>query len=166
MEKVKMLSVKDVADTLDISENTVRRWITEGKIKGLKFGRQWRFKPSDLSAWLEHGDQAYAIVAQAASSSLSALTMPISAKAQDLILEVVIEPDEDVYHAYCPILDGCHSSGDTVAEAFNNIQEAVRLHLEVMIEDGEAIPGIGIVDSINRLNLVFKVIKPATVAAK
>jgi len=143
MGKVKMLSVKDVADTLSISENTVRRWIAEGKIKGLKFGRQWRFKPSDLSAWLEHGDQY---------------------KTQDFILEVVIEPDEDVYHAYCPTMDGCHSSGDTEAEAFRNIQEAARLHLEVMIEDGEAVPGVGIVDSIDRLNLVFKVIEPAKVA--
>jgi predicted RNase H-like HicB family nuclease len=62
--------------------------------------------------------------------------------AEILRVYVIIEPDEDVYHAYCPILRGCHSSGDTEAEAFNNIQEAVRLHLEVMIEDGKAIPGI------------------------
>lgn len=62
--------------------------------------------------------------------------------AEILRVDVIIEPDEDVYHAYCPILRGCHSSGDTEAEAFNNIQEAVRLHLEVMIEDGKAIPGI------------------------
>jgi len=62
--------------------------------------------------------------------------------AKILRVEVIIEPDEDVYHAYCPILRSCHSSGDTEAEAFNNIQEAVRLHLEVMIEDGKAIQGI------------------------
>jgi len=59
-----------------------------------------------------------------------------------LKVDVIIEPDEDVYHAYCPVLVGCHSLGDTEAEAFGNIQEAVRLHLEVMIEDGKAIPGI------------------------
>ena len=58
MEKETMLSIKDVAKTLSISENTVRRWIAEGKIKGLKFGRQWRFRPSDMAQWLEHGDQA------------------------------------------------------------------------------------------------------------
>jgi predicted RNase H-like HicB family nuclease len=74
-----------------------------------------------------------------------------------LKVDVVIEPDEDVYHAYCPVLEGCHSSGDTETEAFENIQEAVRLHLEVMIEDGKPIPGIGVLDSINQLNLVFDI---------
>jgi len=73
-----------------------------------------------------------------------------------LKLEVVIEPDDDVYHAYCPVLRGCHSSGDTREEAFGNIQEAVKIHLEVMIEDGEEIPGIGTMDDIDQLNLVFK----------
>jgi predicted RNase H-like HicB family nuclease len=72
------------------------------------------------------------------------------------ILDVVIKPDKDAYHAYCPMLVGCHSSGDTETEAFENIQEAVRLHLEVMIKDGKIVPSIGIVDSIDQLNLVFK----------
>ncbi|MEK7398738.1 MAG: type II toxin-antitoxin system HicB family antitoxin [Candidatus Poribacteria bacterium] len=69
--------------------------------------------------------------------------------AKEYVIEVVIEPDEDVYHAYCPILRGCHTWGHTEEEAFRFIQEAVRLHLEDMIDDGEIVPGVGIVDSIN-----------------
>ncbi len=57
MQKERMLSVKDVAETLSISESTVRRWITEGKLSALKFGRQWRFRPSDIQGWTEHGDR-------------------------------------------------------------------------------------------------------------
>jgi predicted RNase H-like HicB family nuclease len=68
---------------------------------------------------------------------------------QGTCFEVVIEPDEDVYHACCPVLRGCHTWGHNEAEAFQFIQEAVRLHLEDMIEDGESIPEIGIADSIN-----------------
>jgi excisionase family DNA binding protein len=56
MEKERMLSVKDVAETLNISRSTVIRWLTEGKIKGLKFGRQWRFRTADISTWFEHGE--------------------------------------------------------------------------------------------------------------
>ena len=56
MEREKMLSVKEVTETLNISRNTVIRWIAEGRIKALKFGRQWRFRPSDISQWLEHGE--------------------------------------------------------------------------------------------------------------
>jgi len=53
---------------------------------------------------------------------------------------VVIEPDEHGFHAYVPALPGCHSFGDTVEEAQGNIHEAMELHVETMIEDGEAVP--------------------------
>ncbi|MEW5941603.1 MAG: type II toxin-antitoxin system HicB family antitoxin [Chloroflexota bacterium] len=57
---------------------------------------------------------------------------------------VVIEPDEQGFHAYVPALPGCHSFGDTVEEAQANILEAMELHVETMIEDGAPMPGIGI----------------------
>ncbi len=53
---------------------------------------------------------------------------------------VVIEPDEHGFHAYVPALPGCHSFGDTVEEAQANIQEAMELHIEAMVEDGESVP--------------------------
>ncbi len=53
---------------------------------------------------------------------------------------VVIEPDEDAFHAYVPALLGCHSFGNTVEEARTNIEEAIALHIECMREDGELIP--------------------------
>ena len=53
---------------------------------------------------------------------------------------VVIEPDEDVFHAYVPTLPGCHTFGDTVEEARANIAEAITLHIESIQEDGEPIP--------------------------
>ncbi|HKY99972.1 MAG TPA: type II toxin-antitoxin system HicB family antitoxin [Rhabdochlamydiaceae bacterium] len=53
---------------------------------------------------------------------------------------VVIEPDEQGYHAYVPALPGCHSFGDTVEEAQTNILEAIEVHVETMLEDGEVVP--------------------------
>ena len=53
---------------------------------------------------------------------------------------VVIEPDEDVFHAFVPALPGCHTFGMTVDEARANIAEAMQLHIESMQEDGEPIP--------------------------
>jgi predicted RNase H-like HicB family nuclease len=53
---------------------------------------------------------------------------------------VVIEPDERGYHAFAPSLPGCHSFGDTVEEAQVNILEAIEVHVESMIEDGEPVP--------------------------
>ncbi len=53
---------------------------------------------------------------------------------------VVIEPDEKGYHVFVPALPGCHSFGDTVEEAQTNILEAIEVHVESMIEDGEPVP--------------------------
>ncbi len=53
-----MLTIQEVAETLRVSDSTVRRWVAEGKIEGLKFGRQWRFKSAEISRWLERGDLA------------------------------------------------------------------------------------------------------------
>jgi len=53
---------------------------------------------------------------------------------------IVIEPDEPGFHAFVPLLPGCHSHGDTLDEARTNIAEAIELHVESMIEDGEDIP--------------------------
>jgi len=53
---------------------------------------------------------------------------------------VVIETDEDAFHAYVPTLPGCHTFGATVEETRVNIAEAIALHVESMLEDGESIP--------------------------
>jgi predicted RNase H-like HicB family nuclease len=53
---------------------------------------------------------------------------------------VVIEPDEDSYHAYVPSLPGCHSFGATLDEAHANILEAISLYIEGLVEDGEPVP--------------------------
>jgi len=53
---------------------------------------------------------------------------------------IVIEPDEDKFHAFVPALPGCHTFGDTIDEARANIAEAIQLHVSSMKEDGEEIP--------------------------
>ena len=44
------------------------------------------------------------------------------------------------FHAYCPALKGCHSQGDTLDEAIDNIREAVEAYLESVAAHGEPIP--------------------------
>ena len=61
------------------------------------------------------------------------------------IFSIVIEEDafqdgRKAYHAYCPGLKGCHTWGYTYHEALINIQEAVQLYIEDVIEAGEPIP--------------------------
>lgn len=55
-------------------------------------------------------------------------------------LSVVVQKDADGYFAFCPELQGCYSQGDTYEEVMENIKDAIRLHLEDRIKNGEEIP--------------------------
>jgi len=57
---------------------------------------------------------------------------------------VLLSPGEDGYIvAEVPSLPGCVSQGRTRDEALANIQEAVALYEEVLVERGEAVSGEG-----------------------
>jgi predicted RNase H-like HicB family nuclease len=65
------------------------------------------------------------------------------------LFRVVIEPDEDVWHARVPQLEsrGAATWGNTREEALRNIQEVARMIIEEMLEDDEPIPaGVGVYD--------------------
>ncbi len=53
---------------------------------------------------------------------------------------VVIEKADQNYSAYVPDLPGCIATGDTLEEVEVEIGEAIRLHIEGMLEDGLAVP--------------------------
>lgn len=55
---------------------------------------------------------------------------------------IAIEPGtkSSAWGVAVPDLPGCFSAGDTLDEAMENAREAIDLHVETMIEDGENIP--------------------------
>jgi predicted RNase H-like HicB family nuclease len=53
---------------------------------------------------------------------------------------IVIEKAGTNYSAYCPDLPGCVATGKTQEETERNMHEAVKMHIEGMIEDKIAIP--------------------------
>ena len=48
--------------------------------------------------------------------------------------------EEGGYLAVCPVLQGCHAEGNTIAEAMDNVQDVARVLLELMAEDGMPVP--------------------------
>ncbi|HNR58439.1 MAG: type II toxin-antitoxin system HicB family antitoxin [Methanothrix sp.] len=55
----------------------------------------------------------------------------MSAEVRKLHLPIIIEIDEDGYYiASCPQFKGCHSYGETVDEALENIREVALMCLE------------------------------------
>ena len=55
-------------------------------------------------------------------------------------VEVIVEPDEIGFHAYCPALKGLHTCGDTEEEALRNARDAAIAFLQSSIKHGDTIP--------------------------
>jgi excisionase family DNA binding protein len=53
MKTLNLLTVEEVAALLRVDEATVRRWLRDGELAGLKVGRAWRIHESALQAFLE-----------------------------------------------------------------------------------------------------------------
>lgn len=53
---------------------------------------------------------------------------------------IVVEPDDNGFHAYCPALRGLHVGGETKEEAVKTAQEAVILYLKSLLKHNEPIP--------------------------
>ena len=54
-----VLTVKQVAEYLQVNERTVYRMASANKLPAFKVGGSWRFKQSELEHWIEdHHNQA------------------------------------------------------------------------------------------------------------
>ena len=53
MEQDTLLNVKQVAQYLQLKPSTIYSWAQGGRIPAFKIGRTWRFRRTDLDAWLE-----------------------------------------------------------------------------------------------------------------
>ncbi len=58
---------------------------------------------------------------------------------------VVVEKDENGYFAYVPELQGCYTQGSTFEDTMSNIKDAIKLHVEDRVENGEPVPSADMV---------------------
>jgi len=52
-----ILNVEEAAAFLKTSKPTFYRWLKDGRVKGFKVGREWRFYMSDLVNFMESSDR-------------------------------------------------------------------------------------------------------------
>ncbi len=55
-------------------------------------------------------------------------------------IRIIIEPDGNEFHAYCPALKGLHTCGATQKEALHNAKDAIISYLTSTIKHGDPIP--------------------------
>jgi predicted RNase H-like HicB family nuclease len=48
---------------------------------------------------------------------------------------VIVHKSEHGYDVHCPLFPGCHSQGETVEEALENIKDAILTYLEMISEE-------------------------------
>ena len=58
------------------------------------------------------------------------------------VFRIVVEPDEDAWLAYSPVLKdrGGATWGVTVDESIENIRQVIQITVESMIDHGEPVP--------------------------
>lgn len=68
-------------------------------------------------------------------------------KTRDYKFMAVIKPaEEGGFYAYCPLLHGCVTQGETYAETVANIEDAIKGYVEVMIEVGDPVPSEALIE--------------------
>lgn len=52
MPDEQLMSIKGVIDFLKINQTTIDAWAQRGTLPGYKLDHTWRFRPSEIEAWL------------------------------------------------------------------------------------------------------------------
>lgn len=47
------MTLKEIAEYLHMKERTIYKWAQEGSIPASKLGSTWRFRRSEIDAWIE-----------------------------------------------------------------------------------------------------------------
>lgn len=54
----KWSSLEEIAEHLGVSKDTIRNWIKKGVIPYRRIGKQYKFKISEVDAWVDSGKSA------------------------------------------------------------------------------------------------------------
>ena len=58
MREEKWLTVEEICDYLQVTKDTVYKWIDQRNMPGHRMGRRWMFQRSEVDAWIKAGKAA------------------------------------------------------------------------------------------------------------
>jgi len=53
----KLYTPEEAAEVLRVKTRTVMEWLRQSKLKGVKLGKLWRIKESELKAFISSGEE-------------------------------------------------------------------------------------------------------------
>lgn|SRR5208283_4239658 len=68
---------------------------------------------------------------------MSTMSAPVSFR---FAVTIVIEPDGELFHAFCPGLKGLHVDGRSEGEALLNATEAAQCYIASLLRHGDLLP--------------------------
>lgn len=51
----KWVNLEDISEHLSVSKDTIRAWMKEGKLPVYRAGKRYKFKISEVDAWVRQG---------------------------------------------------------------------------------------------------------------
>ena len=57
-DKDNWVGIDEIAEYLGVNKDTIRNWIKKKDIPACKIGRQWKFKKTEVDAWVKSGKSA------------------------------------------------------------------------------------------------------------
>lgn len=114
-----MLSLEQAAEVLGVSRSTMHRWQQQGRIRGTRIGRQWRYRRSDLD---KLGQATHPSAAAVNVSQLDGALADLSSRARaagEIVFDAVVpgypatEEEKAVVSAFRTILATALEAGAT-----------------------------------------------------
>lgn len=72
---IKLYSVQDLHEALDVNERTVRDWFNKGRLRGRKIGTEWHISEENLKLFL-NGEEGGDRTEEAKQRKIRALKKP------------------------------------------------------------------------------------------
>ncbi|MEQ1727833.1 MAG: response regulator [Vicinamibacterales bacterium] len=152
------LTTEEVLEYLQVNLRTVYRLIKAGKIPAVRVGRQWRFRKSDIDAWLDSQHSGPATRSATPASDTPALPARTSLNARPRIL--VVDDEASIRELLAKTLALAEYDVDVAADGRIAL-ERMRVHpYDLLITDLKmpGVDGMSVIREAKRYNASLPII--------
>lgn len=128
------LKIKDVADLLNVSEKTIRRWISDGKIPAYRINQHYRFSRTEIENWVishkldkTHGISPFASAKETDEKLTSPLDKTAGGIKQFSLFRAIHKGN--IYHS----IPG-HTKEEVIRTAMKSIAKDLHVDADVMTD--------------------------------
>ena len=126
------LKISDLAQLLNVSQTTIRRWLNDGKLPAYKLNRHYRFSKIEIENW-DHGAEAVTVSHTARSQRHTSPLFPTSKQKHLLLVTSTLlccapSIEEDIYQ-----MQG-HTKDEVIQLSMREIAYTLRVDPDVITE--------------------------------